>query len=197
MAALGIYASLMESGTEPLRSDLLEGRVIAVAGAGPAPLGLGATIERWEDPAALSGEQAEELARGLIARTGRLDAAVVDLSGVFGDGGKDGLARAMDTAWVVTRGVAVGAMIAANGGTIVLVAPGADAGAGGEVAQAAVENLARTLSVEWARFDIRTVAICPRAGATADDLRTLIAWLCSDSGTYVTGTRLEPGSVGA
>jgi NAD(P)-dependent dehydrogenase (short-subunit alcohol dehydrogenase family) len=183
----------MQFGNELLRSDLLEGRVVLVVGGGPAPDGLGARIKRWEDPVALEGYQAEQMARDLYAKEGRLDACVVDLASVFSQGGTQGLALAMDTAWVVTRGVALGAMIEASSGTVVLIAPRADAGPSAMAAQAAVENLARTLSVEWARFDIRTVAICPRVGATKDEIRTLVAWLCSDSGTYVTGTRLEPG----
>ena len=185
----------MESDSQQLRSDLLEGRVILIAGAGPSPDRLGALIERWEDPASLDDDSALAQVTDLFARTGRLDAAVVDLASVFASGGANGLAAAMDTAWTVARAVAVGAMIEAGSGTIVLIAPAADAGPGAEAAAAAIGNLARSLSVEWARFDLRTVAICPRAGADEAEITTLVAWLCSASGTYVSGTSLQPGRI--
>lgn len=185
----------MQPPSGPLRSDLLAGRCVLLVGARMDLDALGGVVERWDDPGGLDGAQAELLTRDLLARVGRLDAVVIDLAGVFGVGTAEGLAAAMDTAWVITGALAKAALIEAGGGTIVLIAPAGDAGTFAHAAQAATENLARTLSVEWARFDIRAVAICPRAGASNDDVTALSAWLCSDSGTYVSGTRLEPGNL--
>jgi NAD(P)-dependent dehydrogenase (short-subunit alcohol dehydrogenase family) len=68
-------------------------------------------------------------------------------------------------------------------GLIVLIAP-----ARGDVhhaaARAGLENLARTLSIEWARHGIRPVAILPGApGAVAE----LVAFLASPAGAYYAG----------
>lgn len=176
------------------RGGLLDGRRILVAGPGPAPDGLGALIERVEDPASFDDEAAALTVREFAGRAGGLEAAVIDAASVFAVGGPEGMATSLDTSWRFARAVATEAMIDGGGGTIVLVAPTAE---GGDIAAAAVadglENMARALSVEWARFDIRVVAICPRQGAGRESIRDLITWLCSPSGTYVSGCRLDPG----
>jgi NAD(P)-dependent dehydrogenase (short-subunit alcohol dehydrogenase family) len=46
-------------------------------------------------------------------------------------------------------------------GRLLFLAPAPDAGPHAPAARAALENLARTLSVEWARFGITAVAITP------------------------------------
>jgi citronellol/citronellal dehydrogenase len=71
----------------------------------------------------------------------------------------------------------------------VLVAPGPEAGP----LRAALENLARTLSVEWARFDVRTTAILPGAETTDEELGTLVAYLASPAGDYYSGCALALG----
>jgi NAD(P)-dependent dehydrogenase (short-subunit alcohol dehydrogenase family) len=58
---------------------------------------------------------------------------------------------------------------------------------------AALENLARTLSVEWARFGITTVAVVPSATTSDHELAQLVAFLCSPAGAYFSGCRLDLG----
>ena len=53
---------------------------------------------------------------------------------------------------MATRAVATGALIPAGAGKCVLIAPRPDRGPFAGAARAALENLARTLSVEWARL---------------------------------------------
>ena len=67
---------------------------------------------------------------------------------------------------------------------------GACAGALG----AALENLARTLSVEWARYGIRTTAVLPGDGASDEELATLVAYLASPAGDYFSGCAFTPGA---
>jgi citronellol/citronellal dehydrogenase len=76
---------------------------------------------------------------------------------------------------------------AEGGGKIVFVAPAPDAGLHAEVARAALENLARTLSIEWSRHAIRTTAILPGARTTDDDVSGLVAYLASPAGDYFSG----------
>jgi lipopolysaccharide/colanic/teichoic acid biosynthesis glycosyltransferase len=87
--------------------------------------------------------------------------------------------------------VANGALIPAGAGAIVLIGPRPDAGAHTEAVAAALENLARTLSVEWARYGISATAVVPGARTSAEDLATLIAFLCSVAGAYCSGCRFD------
>ena len=58
----------------------------------------------------------------------------------------------------------------------------------------ALENAARTLSVEWARFGVRITAVRPREGASADERAELVAFLASPAGDYFTGCSFYPGA---
>lgn len=60
----------------------------------------------------------------------------------------------------------------------------------------AAENIARTLSIEWARYGIRAVAITPGALTTDDELAALAAYLASPAGDYFSGARLSLGEAG-
>ena len=73
---------------------------------------------------------------------------------------------------------------AERGGKVVLLAPGAGADGAGPL-RAALENLARTLSIEWARYDIRITAVLP--GADDEAVATLVAFLASPAGDYYSG----------
>jgi NAD(P)-dependent dehydrogenase (short-subunit alcohol dehydrogenase family) len=57
--------------------------------------------------------------------------------------------------------------------------------------RAALENLARTLSVEWARYGITAVALWPGADTTDAELAELACFLISPAGGYFSGCRFE------
>jgi NAD(P)-dependent dehydrogenase (short-subunit alcohol dehydrogenase family) len=61
-------------------------------------------------------------------------------------------------------------------------------------ARAALENLARTLSVEWARYGITSAAIAPGARTSDDDLAELVCFLVSVAGDYFSGCLFELGA---
>ncbi len=62
-------------------------------------------------------------------------------------------------------------------------------------ARAGLENLARTLSVEWARFAVRPVAILPGAATSSAEVAELVAFLVSPAGAYYSGCAFELGAV--
>jgi NAD(P)-dependent dehydrogenase (short-subunit alcohol dehydrogenase family) len=160
-----------------LRQGLLEGRAIVTAPAGGGALdgvltGLGARVEALE-PEPGFGEWARARAP--------LHALVYDARGV----------TSTDEVWVVIREVAVGALIPSEApGKVVLIGPvpGRD---GAAAMRDALENLARTLSVEWARFGVTTTMVAPEGTARDDDLAEIVAFLCSPAGEYFSGCRLE------
>ena len=121
-------------------------------------------------------------------------ALVYDARPAFAEGGQEPLRSCLEDGWVAVRGVATGALIPARAGKVVLIAPRPDAGSFAAAARAAFENLARTLSVEWARFGVGTVAIAPGARTTDDQLAELVGYLISHAGEYFTGCVLELGS---
>jgi NAD(P)-dependent dehydrogenase (short-subunit alcohol dehydrogenase family) len=179
-----------------LRADLLKGRRIAIGGDAERALtdalaGLGAELVRV--PAEGLGEDEERV--GEWAREhGPLDSLVY--AAAFGSGGDRALVEALDRAWAAVREVAVGALIEPERpGKIVLIAPPADAGALAGAAAAGLENLARTLSVEWARYRVSAVMLA-RGTATPQQVATLVAFLVSEAGEYLNGCRLELGALG-
>ena len=74
---------------------------------------------------------------------------------------------------------------------IVYVAPAPDAGAHAGAAAAGLENLARTLSIEWARYGIATVTIAPGSATAAGEVAALVAYLASPAGAYFSGCLLD------
>jgi NAD(P)-dependent dehydrogenase (short-subunit alcohol dehydrogenase family) len=181
-----------------LRSGLLHGRRIAHAGdASPVTARLQALGAELEDmnAAALAGED-EALA--WVAARAPLAALVYDARASFGAGGHESLRAALDGAWICARAVATGALIPARaGGRLVFLAPGPDAGPLAEAARAGLESLARTLSVEWARHTVTSVAICPGPATTASELAELTAFLLGPAGGYYSGCRFDLGLVAA
>ena len=181
-----------------LRQNLLDGRAIALAGGVPeavalALAGLGARVEAVPLNEGL-GEDEERVGEWARART-PFDAVVYDARDAFGDGGEEALTRALELAWLAVREVATGALIPAADGTgkVLLVGPAPDAGPFAEAARAALENLARTLSIEWARYGVTAAMIAPGAATTEDQLAELVCFLVSEAGGYVSGCRLELG----
>lgn len=178
------------------REGLLAGRVVAVTGDSGRLPALGAEVEALSDAWSLDEPGADELAAAIARRRGGLDALIADAREPFGAGGATALAAALDGTWRLVRALATAAMIpGGRGGTVVLVAPAPGAGAGARAARAGLENLARTLSVEWSRFSIRVTAIAPGDTTTEPELGDLVAWLLSAAGDYVSGTLLEPGAL--
>ena len=102
------------------------------------------------------------------------------------------LRAAADRAWDAVRPVANAAWIEpVRACKVELVAPAPDAGVHAEAARAALENMARTLSIEWSRHGIRTVTITPGARTAAGEVADLVAYLASPGGDYFSGARLD------
>jgi NAD(P)-dependent dehydrogenase (short-subunit alcohol dehydrogenase family) len=178
-----------------LREQLLAGRAIALAGEvgdviAHAVAALGARLERL-DPL-----EDEEAAAQWARERSPLDALVCDAGGSFGAGEGNGLRAAIDTTWAAIRALATGALVEQERpAKIVLLAPRPDAGRYAPAARSALENLARTLSVEWARYGITAVAIAPGPATSEDEIAQLVAFLLSPAGEYYSGCRFELGSV--
>ncbi len=184
------------TGTVPamtmLRKGLLEGRAVALAG-GVTPAvrealaALGARVAELD--AALDEDAAREWAAGAVG----MSALVFDAGGGFAAGGQDALRQTLERAWVAARALATGALIPAGAGKVVLIGPRPDAGTFATAVRAALENLARTLSVEWAQFGVGAVAIAPGAQTADDDLAELVCFVVSPAGEYFTGCVFELG----
>jgi hypothetical protein len=177
------------------RAELLSGRRIALAGGelGTIRTGLeqlGAWVDTIEDDELL----AEEAAVSWANQRRPLHGLVFDAAASFGLGGQSGLGHSLQLAWLATRAIATGALIADEGpGQLVLIAPRPDAGVHAEAARAGLENLARTLSVEWARFAVTSVAVCPGSQTTDEELAELVCFLLSAGGQYLSGCRFDLG----
>jgi NAD(P)-dependent dehydrogenase (short-subunit alcohol dehydrogenase family) len=167
-----------------------------------------------EDGGSAIERAAQEAADLALDDAGTLDMLVIDCASVFahaaaagrGDAGRgdarDALIACLNASWNVTRTLAnraflpagggdgVGGEGGARGGRIVYLAPPADGGEHVDAACAGLENLARTLSIEWARHSVTTVAIASGVG-TADEVAALTAYLASPAGAYFSGCLLD------
>jgi hypothetical protein len=172
------------------RSGLLEGRRIAVTGpaAADAPAG--------------------EIDRAVLDRLRALGAQIVDdpveppdalvflADEPFASGGGDRLQATLELVWHAALGAGLHA--SGRGGRLVFVGPRSEiapARAHVEAARAGLENLARTLSVEWARFGVTAVAVMPGPDTGAAEVADLVAYLLSDAGGYFSGCRFSLGTV--
>ncbi len=108
------------------------------------------------------------------------------------DPGEVPMLEALDGAWDAIR-PASAAMIEAGGGRILLVAP-APGGPEAAAVRSGLENLARTLSVEWARFAVRPVAVLPGTATSSAEVAELVAFLVSPAGGYYSGCAFELGA---
>jgi NAD(P)-dependent dehydrogenase (short-subunit alcohol dehydrogenase family) len=208
--------------SELLRPGLLEGVSVLLAGTdaadasreSPASLvraactELGANVWAWEEycenPLELDEAAVEEALERALRESGGIEVLAVDGAGLFAsgataharDGARVGLRSCLEQAWSMTRGLAARAFLARErGGRIVYIAPPRDSGEHADAARAGLENLARTLSVEWARHSITTVTIVPAAATTAAEVAALTAYLASPAGAYFSGCVLELAGV--
>ncbi|MGZ6705965.1 MAG: hypothetical protein ACXVFN_03330 [Solirubrobacteraceae bacterium] len=171
-----------------LRSELLDGTIVAVAGGGEhvadACGRLGARTRVLEAPLLDEAAVAEA-----AAAIGAVTTLVCDAAAPFAaaGGGIDGLRAGMDGAWNATRAVANAVWRAGEGGKLVLLGPRPGAGAHARALCAALENTARTLSIEWARYGIRTTAVLPGDATGDGEVAQLVAYLASPAGDYFSG----------
>jgi NAD(P)-dependent dehydrogenase (short-subunit alcohol dehydrogenase family) len=177
-----------------LRARLLEGTVVATAGGAEhvaaACAALGATTVALDaDP---DDEDALATAVGALGPVGTL---VCDAAAPFAaaGGGIPGLRAGLDGSWNATRAMANAVWRPGDGGKLVLLAPRPRDGAYAGALGAALENTARTLSIEWARYAIRATAVLPGDATSNDDVGTLIAYLASPAGDYFTGCAFAMG----
>jgi NAD(P)-dependent dehydrogenase (short-subunit alcohol dehydrogenase family) len=178
-------------------------------------------------------EQVDELVEGALERHGRIDLLVNNAGGQYMTPAEDITPKGFRTVmrlnvegtWLMTHAVATKAMMGeaggdARGGKIVNVTLSPHHGLPGmahsSAARAAVENLTRVLSIEWARFGIRLTAVAaghfgtetlrtkyPRqvvegvAGTvplgrlgTEEEFAWLVAYLATPAGDYFSGAVL-------
>ena len=173
-------------------------------------------------------EAVDAMVAGVLERHGKLDLLVNNAGGQFLAPAETISAKGFRTVtelnvqgtWNMTHAVATQAFIPQEGGKVVSVTLSPHNGMPGMVhsgaARAAVENMMRTLSVEWARFGIRLCAIAPGQFDTEvfrtkypaqvvetvpktiplgrlgrpEEMAWLIAYLASPAGDFFSGTVL-------
>ncbi len=172
-------------------------------------------------------EQVQQTVDAVLERHGRIDLLVNNAGGQFlapaesitPKGFRTVMRLNVEGTWLFTHAVATRAIIpSGRGGKVfsITLSPhnGMPGMAHSGAARAAVENLMRTLSVEWARFGIRLLAIAPGQFATQTllskypeaivdrlsetipagrlgserELASLVAYLASPAASFISGT---------
>ncbi len=190
--------------TELLRPGLLEGAGLVVVGFGADPgfgsdaaqacAALGARVTSCVAP---EGEDAQDTERlvgeavsAALAECAGAGALLVDGASLFA--GPEPLQACMLACWTAVRAfVAPAGADVRPGARIVLLAPREDAGPQASAVAAALENLARTLSIEWARHGVTTVAVHPGAATSSGEVAAIVAYLLSQAGSYFSGCVLD------
>jgi citronellol/citronellal dehydrogenase len=173
-------------------------------------------------------DQVERLVDEVLAAHGRIDVLVNNAGGQFlapaesisPKGFRTVIRLNVEGTWLMTHAVATRAMIPQGGGKVISVTLSPHQGMPGmahsAAARAAVENLMRSLSIEWARFGIRLNAIAPGQFSTdtlltkypqpivemlsttvplgrlgdPDEIAWLVAYLASPAGDFISGAVL-------
>ena len=174
-------------------------------------------------------DQVEALVDGVLERHGQIDLLVNNAGGQYLTPAEDITPKGFRTVirlnvegtWLMSHTVATRAMMPdSRGGKIVNVTLSPHHGLPGmahsSAARAAVENLTRVLSIEWARFGIRLTAVAPGPMATEtmmtkypkavvdsvastvplqrmgteEEFAWLVAYIASPGGDYLSGTVL-------
>ena len=151
-----------------------------VVGCGRRPEPLAATVGEIESGGGKAEAESldirdeaavEKLFDGVLERHGRLDLLVNNAGGQFMSPAEaitpKGFRTVIDLnvngTWLMTHAAATKAFIPQNGGKIISVTLSPHNGMPGMVhsgaARAAVENMMRTLSIEWSRFQIKLCAL--------------------------------------
>jgi citronellol/citronellal dehydrogenase len=211
LAALGARVTICGRRVEPLEETA----------------GMGDGIE----PVACDIREEDEVAAlvdGVLERHGRIDLLVNNAGGQYLSGAEDITPKGFRTVmrlnvegtWLMTHAVATKAMIPAGGGKVVSITLSPHNGLPGmahsSAARAAVENLMRVLSIEWARHGIKLNAIAAGQNATEtlltkypqpivdvmastvpaqrlgrpEEIAWLVAYLASPAGDFTAGTVL-------
>src|SRR5215203_5486164 len=165
---------------------------------------------------------------GVLERHGRIDVLVNNAGGQFlspaeaitPKGFRTVIELNVQGTWLMTHAAATKAFIPQGGGKVLSVTLSPHNGMPGMVhsgaARAAVENMMRTLAVEWARFGIRTCALAAGQFATEtlltkypqvvvdnlersipvgragrpEEMAWLVAYLASPAGDFFSGTTI-------
>ncbi|MGK4007187.1 SDR family oxidoreductase [Sorangium sp. So ce1036] len=202
------------------KADKLEAAQRALVGDGVAAADVLAAPCDIRDP-----EQIAALVGQVLERFGRVDVLVNNAGGQFPSPAMDMTPRGWEAVvrnnlngtFFMTREVATRAMIPARRGRIVNVTASVSRGFPGMAhtgaARAGVENLTRSLAVEWAAFGVRVNAVAPgnnirssgtaqygdellelarratplKRLATPEEVSRLIVFLASDQNDFITG----------
>ncbi len=173
-------------------------------------------------------EGVERLIDGVLERHGRLDVLVNNAGGQFlspaeaitPKGFRTVIELNVEGTWLMTHAAATKAFIPQGEGKVLSVTLSPHNGMPGMVhsgaARAAVENMMRTLAVEWARFGIKTCALAAGQFATEtlltkypqvvvdnlersipagragrpEEMAWLVAYLASPAGDFFSGTTI-------
>lgn len=207
------------------------GAKVVICGRRVAPLEETAALVEGIEPVTCDireEDQVDALVDGVVERHGRIDLLVNNAGGQYMAGAETITPKGFRTVmrlnvegtWLMTHAVATKAMIPARRGKVISVTLSPHHGMPGmahsSAARAAVENMMRVLSIEWARFGILLNAIAAGQFGTdtlltkypkpivdamastvpaqrlgrAEELAWLVAYLASPAGDFVSGAVL-------
>jgi citronellol/citronellal dehydrogenase len=211
------------------------GAVVVGCGRRPEPLAETASLAaglpgRFEHEALdiREEEPVDAFVDGLLERHGRLDVLVNNAGGQFLAPAESISAKGFRTVielnvvgtWLMTHAAATKAFIPQKQGKVISVTLSPHNGMPGMVhsgaARAAVENMMRTLAIEWSRFQIKTCSLAAGQFATetlltkyprevvdnvargvplgrtgrAEEMAWMVAYLASPAGDFVSGTTI-------